>query len=62
MESLIETTPGTLTARNATLKELVEGAYSLEKYQVIGGRNGSTRCDWKYRGELPAPLAGNNSC
>jgi uncharacterized protein (TIGR03435 family) len=36
MESLIETSPGRLTARNAALKELVEGAYSLEKYQVIG--------------------------
>jgi len=37
MESLIETSPGLLTARNATLKDLVEGAYSLERYQVIGG-------------------------
>jgi uncharacterized protein (TIGR03435 family) len=37
MEALIETGPGLITARNATLKELVEGAYSLEKYQVIGG-------------------------
>jgi uncharacterized protein (TIGR03435 family) len=38
MEALIETSPGLLAARNATLKELVEGAYSLEKYQVMGGQ------------------------
>jgi uncharacterized protein (TIGR03435 family) len=37
MEALIGTTPGLLTARNVTLKELIEGAYSLDNYQVIGG-------------------------
>ncbi len=37
MEALIQTTPGLLTARNVTLKELIEGAYSLDNYQVTGG-------------------------
>jgi uncharacterized protein (TIGR03435 family) len=37
MEAIIETSPGLLSARNATLKELIEGAYSLENYQVTGG-------------------------
>ncbi len=33
----IETSPGRLTARNATLRELIKGAYDLEDYQVSGG-------------------------
>ncbi len=37
LEAIIETRPGLLTARSATLKELIEGAYSLERYQVAGG-------------------------
>lgn len=37
IEAIIGTSPGLLTARSATLKELIEGAYSLERYQVVGG-------------------------
>ena len=37
IEAIIGTSPGLLTARSATLKELIEGAYSLENYQVMGG-------------------------
>jgi uncharacterized protein (TIGR03435 family) len=37
MGAHIDTGPGQLSARNATLKELVEGAYALENYQVTGG-------------------------
>jgi uncharacterized protein (TIGR03435 family) len=33
----IETSPGRLTARNATMSELIKGAYTLEDYQVSGG-------------------------
>jgi uncharacterized protein (TIGR03435 family) len=31
------TTPGRLTARNASLKELIEGAYGIEDYQISSG-------------------------
>jgi uncharacterized protein (TIGR03435 family) len=31
------TTPGRLTARNASLKELIEGAYGIEGYQISSG-------------------------
>jgi uncharacterized protein (TIGR03435 family) len=37
MESIIGTSPGLLTVRTATLRELIEGAYSLDNYLVIGG-------------------------
>jgi len=37
MGSHIDTSPGLLRARNASLKELVEGAYAVEDYQVTGG-------------------------
>jgi bla regulator protein BlaR1 len=37
MEALIETSPGLLNARNVTLRQLIEGAHSLDNYQVIGG-------------------------
>jgi len=37
MGAHIDTSPGQLSARNATLKELVEGAYALENYQVTEG-------------------------
>jgi uncharacterized protein (TIGR03435 family) len=33
----VVTTPGRLTARNASLKELIEGAYGVEDYQISGG-------------------------
>src|ERR1035441_2108469 len=33
----IGTRPGLLTARNATLKQLIRGAYTLENYQSSGG-------------------------
>ena len=33
----INTTPGLLTARSATLQQLVQSAYELEDYQVSGG-------------------------
>jgi uncharacterized protein (TIGR03435 family) len=33
----VVTTPGRLTARNASLKELIEGAYTVEDYQISGG-------------------------
>jgi uncharacterized protein (TIGR03435 family) len=33
----IDTRPGLLTARNASLKQLIRGAYTLENYQVSGG-------------------------
>jgi uncharacterized protein (TIGR03435 family) len=33
----VRTTPGMLSARNATLKELIEGVYAVENYQVTGG-------------------------
>ncbi|MGA3019966.1 MAG: TIGR03435 family protein [Bryobacteraceae bacterium] len=33
----INTKPGLLTARNATLKQLIRGAYALENYQISGG-------------------------
>lgn len=33
----VDTSPGRLTARNATLKELIMAAYALEDYQVSGG-------------------------
>jgi uncharacterized protein (TIGR03435 family) len=33
----INTKPGLLTARNATLKQLIRGAYTLENYQIWGG-------------------------
>lgn len=35
----VVTTPGRLTARNASLKELIEGAYGVEDYQISGGPN-----------------------
>lgn len=37
MGARIDTSPGLLSTRSATLKELIEGAYSLENYQVTGG-------------------------
>lgn len=37
MGASINTSPGLLSAGNATLKELIEGAYALENYQVTGG-------------------------
>jgi len=37
IEAIIGTSPGLLTARSATLKELIVGAYSLERYQVAAG-------------------------
>ncbi len=37
MEALIVTRPGMLSARGVTLKQLIEGAYSVENYQVNGG-------------------------
>jgi uncharacterized protein (TIGR03435 family) len=37
MGAHIDTTPGLLSVRSATLKELVEGAYALENYQVTAG-------------------------
>jgi uncharacterized protein (TIGR03435 family) len=37
MDAIVVTSPGRLSARSATLKELIEGAYSLENYRVIGG-------------------------
>jgi uncharacterized protein (TIGR03435 family) len=33
----ISTKPGLLTARNASLKDLIRGAYALENYQISGG-------------------------
>src|ERR1035441_258100 len=33
----INTKPGLLTARNATLKQIIRGAYTLENYQIWGG-------------------------
>ena len=33
----INTKPGLLTAPNATLKQLIRGAYTLENYQISGG-------------------------
>src|ERR1039457_5739439 len=33
----INTKPGLLTARNATLKQIIRGAYTLENYQISGG-------------------------
>jgi uncharacterized protein (TIGR03435 family) len=33
----IDTKPGLLTARSATLKQLIRGAYALENYQIWGG-------------------------
>jgi uncharacterized protein (TIGR03435 family) len=33
----INTRPGLLTARNASLKQLIRGAYALENYQIWGG-------------------------
>ncbi len=33
----VDTAPGRLTARNATLKDLIMAAYALEDYQVSGG-------------------------
>jgi uncharacterized protein (TIGR03435 family) len=37
MKGIIQTRPGLLSTRSATLKELIEGAFSLENYQVTGG-------------------------
>ena len=37
MGASMKTTPGQLSTPSATLRELVEGAYSLENYQVTGG-------------------------
>jgi uncharacterized protein (TIGR03435 family) len=37
MEALLVTSPGMLSAHGVTLKELIEGAYSLDHYQVTGG-------------------------
>ncbi len=37
MGASVNTTPGQLSTPSATLKELVEGAYALENYQVTGG-------------------------
>ena len=37
MGANIDTRPDQLSTRNATLKELIEGAYALENYQVTGG-------------------------
>jgi len=54
MEALIETSPGQLTARNATLKELIEWAYSLEKYQVIGGPEWVDSVRFEVRGKAGA--------
>ncbi len=33
----VSTSPGRLTAKNATLKDLIKGAYGLDDYQVSGG-------------------------
>jgi uncharacterized protein (TIGR03435 family) len=33
----VNTKPGLLTARNATLLQLIRGAYTLENYQISGG-------------------------
>jgi len=52
IDGIIGTSPGLLSARSATLKELIEGAYSLENYQVTGGPEWVDSVRFEVQGKL----------
>jgi uncharacterized protein (TIGR03435 family) len=53
LEALIETSRGLLNAPNMTLRQLIEGAYSLDNYQVTGGPEWVGSARFEVQGRLP---------
>ena len=57
MEAIIGTSPGLLSARSATLKEIIEGAYTVDNYQVIGGPEWVDSARFEVQGKPAGPAS-----